>query len=211
MDRHPLAPLLESVAQGCFPPADGTLAFLPAPSPYRGAVVAFTAHSVVAAGLPPEELAAQLPGDDLGAPMAAPFLAWLGQQLGVTPGMVDVVLVHRGSANSDLTLIPRRDPVHHPRVARAYRMREDVRLYSDPENREFLTIGRGLVGRWEVSLELDPTVRGSGLGRSMISAARMLIPCNEPLFAQVSPGNARSLRAFLAAGFAPIGAEVLFR
>jgi len=32
----------------------------------------------------------------------------------------------------------------------------------------------------------------------------------EPLFAQVAPGNAASLRAFLAAGFVPIGAEVLF-
>ena len=30
------------------------------------------------------------------------------------------------------------------------------------------------------------------------------------VFAQVAPGNAASLRAFLAAGFSPIGSEVLF-
>jgi RimJ/RimL family protein N-acetyltransferase len=30
------------------------------------------------------------------------------------------------------------------------------------------------------------------------------------VFAQVAPGNAASLRAFLAAGFRPIGSEVLF-
>jgi hypothetical protein len=32
---------------------------------------------------------------------------------------------------------------------------------------------------------------------------------NEPVFAAVSPGNARSLRAFLAAGFVPLGSEAL--
>jgi hypothetical protein len=37
-----------------------------------------------------------------------------------------------------------------------------------------------------------------------------LAPRGEPLFAQVAPGNAASLRAFLAAGYRPVGAEVLF-
>jgi hypothetical protein len=31
------------------------------------------------------------------------------------------------------------------------------------------------------------------------------------VWAQVSPGNAQSLRAFLACGFVPIGSEVLIR
>jgi hypothetical protein len=34
-------------------------------------------------------------------------------------------------------------------------------------------------------------------------------PAGEPLFAAVSPGNARSVRAFLAMGFVPIGSEVI--
>ena len=47
-------------------------------------------------------------------------------------------------------------------------------------------------------------------GRSLAQAAQTLIPAEHALFAQVAPGNAASLRAFLAAGYLPIGAEVLF-
>ena len=87
---------------------------LPAPAPYRGAVVAFTAHTVVAADVPPEEVRARLPADDLGAPMAAPFLAWLGHQLGLRPGLVDVVLVHLGMTRSGVPLVPARRGAGHP-------------------------------------------------------------------------------------------------
>ena len=41
-------------------------------------------------------------------------------------------------------------------------------------------------------------------------AARGCVPEGEPLFAQVAPGNAASVRSVLAAGFRPIGSEVLF-
>jgi hypothetical protein len=37
------------------------------------------------------------------------------------------------------------------------------------------------------------------------------IPANEWCFAQVCPGNNASLRAFLAANWKPIGAEVIYR
>ena len=46
-------------------------------------------------------------------------------------------------------------------------------------------------------------------GRSMIADARGLVAGDDFLFAAVSPGNARSLRAFLAAEFRPIGSEVI--
>ena len=88
------------------------------------AVLAFTAHHVVAAGVDPGLVAARLPAGDLSAPMGAPFLGWLGGRL--------------------------------------------------------------------------------------VAAARHLTPPGEPLFAQVAPGNAASLRVVEAAGFRPIGAEVLF-
>ena len=52
--------------------------------------------------------------------------------------------------------------------------------------------------------------RGTGLGTDLASAARDSLPEGTPLFAQVAPGNSACLRAFLGAGFAPIGAEVLF-
>jgi GNAT superfamily N-acetyltransferase len=164
----------------------------------------------VAADVAAAELAGHLPSDDLGAPVSAPFLAWLGQRLEVPPGLLDVVLVHRAGGEVELPLLRRRDMAGHPRVARAYHLREDVHVYADLQERGLVTLGRGLLGRWEISLELDPPARGSGLGRAMIAAARALVPAGEPLFAQVSPGNARSLRAFLVAGFRPIGAEVLF-
>lgn len=73
-----------------------------------------------------------------------------------------------------------------------------------------MALGRGLAGRMEISLEVDPAHRGQGLGRRAIASASALAPPDEPLFAQVSPGNVASLRSFLAAGFRPIGAEVLF-
>jgi RimJ/RimL family protein N-acetyltransferase len=48
-----------------------------------------------------------------------------------------------------------------------------------------------------------------GAGSRLIDEARQLVPTNEMLWAQVAPGNAASLRAFLRCGFRPIGAEVL--
>ncbi len=66
-----------------------------------------------------------------------------------------------------------------------------------------LTIGRGLARRVEVSIEVESAARSSGLGRA-------LPPPGEAVFAQISPGNAASVRAFLSAGYRPIGSEVLF-
>ncbi|WP_262505693.1 hypothetical protein [Streptomyces sp. TRM68367] len=63
-----------------------------------------------------------------------------------------------------------------------------------------------------MSIELHRAQGSSrGHGRSLLSDALSLVPEGEPVFAAVSPGNARSLRAFLACGFTPIGSEVLLR
>jgi hypothetical protein len=43
----------------------------------------------------------------------------------------------------------------------------------------------------------------------LAAAARHLVPDGRPIWGQVAPGNAASLRAFLAAGYVPVGAEVL--
>jgi L-amino acid N-acyltransferase YncA len=59
-------------------------------------------------------------------------------------------------------------------------------------------------------VELDEARRGRGLGRALAAAARHLVPGGAPLWAQITPGNAASVRAFLAAGYQPVGAEVLF-
>jgi L-amino acid N-acyltransferase YncA len=71
-------------------------------------------------------------------------------------------------------------------------------------------IGRGIAGRWEVAVEVDPEHRGCGLGRTLAIAARQLVPAEAVVWAQIAPGNAASVRAFLAAGFQPVGAETLF-
>ena len=56
-------------------------------------------------------------------------------------------------------------------------------------------------------MEVDEDARHRGLGRALVTAARHLV--TEPLWAQVSPGNARSMRAFQAAGYRPVGAEAV--
>ena len=203
--------LLEDAAGGVPPPPDGVVEVWPGPAGPVDAVLAFTAHHVVAAGVDPDLVASRLPVGDLGAPMSAGFLGWLGERLGSHPGSLDVVLAAPGlGGDPPLALRPVEDPARHPRAARAQRYRRDLRIWADADGAGVLVVGRGLAGRREVSFEVEPSRRNRGLGRLLVAAARHLIPAGEPLFAQVSPGNAASLRVVEAAGFRPIGAEVLF-
>lgn len=72
-----------------------------------------------------------------------------------------------------------------------------------------LVLGRGVGGRLEVAVEVAEGARHRGLGRRLVTAARQLAG-GEVVWAQVSAGNARSLRAFQAAGYRPVGSEALF-
>jgi hypothetical protein len=203
--------LLTRAARGTFPPTDGAVEVVGSPPGRTDGVLAFTAHHVIAADVDPADVRSRLSGDDLGAPLKPPFLAWLARKLGADAGMIDVLLVapDRRGEEPEVTLLEA-EPSEHPRVRRALAFREEVRTFADSGGRGVLTIGRGLAGRREVSIEVDEASREAGLGRAMARAAGQLIQGEEPLFAQVSPGNAASLRAFLAAGYRPIGAEVLF-
>lgn len=205
---HRLAALWRDTAGGAFPDPDGAVEVLGAPPGRCDAVVAFTWHHVVAAGVDAAEVRARLPADDPAAVMRPGFLAWLGERLGSVPGFLDAVLVAPPASGSPLALERRKDLDAHPRISRALRYRDDVEVYSDAADRVVLSLGRGLAGRLEVNVEVDGEHRGRGLGRAAIEAARAL--AGEPLFAQVSPGNVRSLRAFLACEFTPVAAEVLF-
>jgi GNAT superfamily N-acetyltransferase len=80
-------------------------------------------------------------------------------------------------------------------------------VYGD--ERGVVTLGRGLAGRTELSVEVDAEVQGQGGGRQLIRDALELAPSGGSVFAAVSPGNARSLRAFFAAGFRPVASEVI--
>ncbi|SEO33665.1 GNAT family N-acetyltransferase [Actinacidiphila rubida] len=202
-----LAALLDGAARGVFPPADGSVTFLPQPSDRDAGVIAFTAHAVVFTDADHAELAALLPADDLGAPLSPPFLTALSARSRRDAHSIDVLTVAQplsGPPPLDLRETLDRS---HPRIARALRHRDDVRAWTVPGGT--LVIGRGVAGRWEAALEVEPDARGSGLGRALARAARHLVPGGAPLWAQAAPGNAASLRALLSAGFAPVGAEAL--
>ena len=83
-----------------------------------------------------------------------------------------------------------------------------MRVFGD--ERGLVTLGHGLVGRLEISVELlGPATPSSGAGRALIAAGLDQAPAGAVVWAQVAPGNAASLRAFLGAGFTPVAAEVL--
>jgi len=205
-----LTELLHGVASGTPPPADGRIEVVARTGDLAG-VLAFTAHHVVVADVDAAWVHAQLPDDDLIAPMGPAFLGALAARLGHRTGSLDVVLVaaaKHGPGPTELVEMPANHD--HPRVQRARRHRQDLRVWSPPDGRAVLAIGRGLGGRWEASFEVDADARGAGLGRTLASAARHLVPTTEHVWVQVAPGNVPSLRAVLAAGYAPVGAETLF-
>jgi hypothetical protein len=173
--RDRLLRLLQDAATGNPPPADGVVEVWPAPPGPVDAVLAFTAHHVVAVGVDLDLVAARLPDGDLGAPMAPAFLGWLGERLGSHPGSLDVVLAAAGLGGTPpLALRAGLDPGRHPRVARALRYREELRAWTDPDGAGVLVLGRGLAGRREVAFEVEPAARNRGLGRLLAAAARHL-------------------------------------
>jgi RimJ/RimL family protein N-acetyltransferase len=209
--EHPLTHLLMEAAAGRFPAPDGRVEVVGPPPGPSDAVVAFTAHSVIAVGLDPEEVRGRLDPGDLGAAMSVEFLAWLAGRLDTRAGMLDLVMVApRPGLDEELPeLVARDDLVDHPRLARSRRYRRDLRCYSDVQDRALIVVGRGLAGRWEMGIEIGPAHQEAGLGRALARSTARLALDGEPLFAQITPGNARSIRAFLAAGYRPIGSEVV--
>ena len=202
--------VLLAAADGRPPAADGTVEVLPQLGRAAG-VVAFTAHFYVCADVDPDWVRAELPPGDWSAPHGARFLVALADRIGADVGALDVVLARRGAdppADLDLDLeeIEERD---HPRVVRALRYRDDVRVWRTRDHNGHVLLGRGLAGRWETAFEVAPEARGLGLGRRLASAAAAFVPADAPVFVQVSPGNAASLRAVVAAGYRPLCAEVL--
>jgi GNAT superfamily N-acetyltransferase len=202
-----LAQIYAGIERGVFPPADGRVRFVPPPSARDSVVVAFTAHFVVAADVDETWARSYLPDGDFVAPMSPPFLSALEEKTGRRFGSLDATLVaSRLEGEPEIVLEEVRGSAH-ARVERSLAHRDEVRMYATEG--AVLTIGRGLAGRWETSFELDPAHRGKGLGRRIIRAARHLVPEGAGLWCQISPGNAASLRAALAAGFQPVGAEAI--
>lgn len=204
-----LREILEAAARGDFPPADGGTTVVPQPDRRDAGVMAFTAHSVVFTDEDPRwvyDTLGALECDALAATMNPRFLAAFLDRTGRTTETIDAVLVADPLPGEPPLALKEIDS-DHPRVAYARRRRDDVRAWTAEGG--VLVMGRGVAGRLEVSVEVDEDVRHRGLGRALVTAARQLAA--EPLWAQVSPGNARSARAFQAAGYRQVGAEALLR
>lgn len=212
--RQRLAEIFDAAAHGQFPASDGKITVLPQPSDRDAGVVSFTAHSVVFADADPAWITSQLPAGSLSGPLSPRFLAALADRTGRRVGSVDLLACAPALPGPPpVDLAEDADPCH-PRIQRALRYRDDIRAWrlaargTQPAGGVVL-LGRGPGGRWEVSVEVEPQYRSRGLGRDLVLAARHLVPEQQPLWAQIAPGNAASVRAFLAAGFRPAGAESL--
>ena len=208
-----LAAILRAAERGVFPAPDLGLTVVPPPSDRESCVVSFTGHIVIAADVDPAWVAERVPDGDLSAPTNPPFLSALEKLTGRRVSALDAMLlapaladsVERDAATAGLTELHDLD---HPRVDRAWRYRDDVRVYVDSHDGLVLT-GRGLAERLECAIEVPPNARQQGRGRRLALAARALIPPTATIWAQITPGNAASLRTFLAAGYKPIGSEAL--
>ncbi len=133
------------------------------------------------------------------------FLHALLERTSRSAETIDAMLVAAPSKGEPpLPLREIEDP-GHPRVEYALKRRDEVRVWEAEGG--VLVLGRGIGGRLEVSVEVDDAVRGRGTGRQLVEAARYL--AGEPVWAQIAPGNARSVRAFQAAGYVPVGSELL--
>lgn len=166
-------------------------------------VVSFTGYVVVATDRSAGEVLARGP-DGYGGALAPGFLLWLAGDDGRV-GCQDAVLVAPGTGGADPSLSRRHDLDGHARVEHARALRSDVEVYGD--DRGFVTVGVGLGGLTEMSVEIAAD-HGRRHGRSLIRRGLTFVDPAEVVVAQVTPGNARSLRAFLAAGFVPIGSAV---
>ncbi|MER5615671.1 GNAT family N-acetyltransferase [Streptomyces sp. NPDC002215] len=205
-----LARILTASAHGRFPPPDGSTTVVRQPSARDAGVLAFTAHSVVFTDEDPDWVRAVLartPGDELAATMNPHFLNALLARTGRHMNTVDLLTVAPAlPGEPEIELREIEDP-EHPRVARAMRYRDEVRVWSADGG--VVILGRGVAGRWETAIEVAEEARGRRLGERLARAARQLVP-DAVVWAQQSPGNARSVRTFQAAGYRPVGSEALF-
>jgi GNAT superfamily N-acetyltransferase len=205
---HRLAVALDSAGRGAFPKADGAVEVLSPPPGRAMAVVAFTAHYIVATSVSEDWIRAQLAPGDLLAPMSPRFLTALGEKLGRHDDGIDLLLAARGLQGR--STLRETTSESHPRATRAMAHRDQVRVFTDPTGAATIMLGRGLANRTEVSIEIDPSRRNQGIARQALTEARRIVGADQLLFAQTAPGNAASIRTLLTAGFQPIGSEVLF-
>ncbi|MEV5984954.1 GNAT family N-acetyltransferase [Streptomyces sp. NPDC052051] len=203
-----LREILDAAARGVFPPADGGLTVVRQHAHRDAGVLALTAHTVVFTDEDPRWVRKSLDSldcDALAASMNPLFLAAFMERTGRAHDTTDMLTVATPLPGEPPLALREFDDPEHPRVVRARTRRDDVRVWAADGG--VLVLGRGVAGRLEAAVEVAEGARHRGLGRALASAARQL--ATEPVWAQIAPGNARSLRAFQAAGYRPVGAEAL--
>jgi hypothetical protein len=201
--------MLDAAVHGRFPEPDGCVEFAGSPPEGPAGIVAFTAHTVIAVDVDEAEAAPRVPPGDLSRPMSPEFVQWLAGRTGMRPGTLDAVFAALAVGGEPAEGLERIDPFTHPRIDRAARYREGLRVYATPDREGVVVLGRGLTRRWELAFEVDEHARDRGLGRRLARAALSLLPEGTPLWMQIAPGNARSMRAAIGAGFQLVGAEIL--
>ncbi|MEU8827536.1 GNAT family N-acetyltransferase [Streptomyces sp. NPDC048636] len=205
-----LGDILDEAVHGRFPPPDGGTTVVPSPSHRDSGVVAFTAHSVVFTDEDPRWVRDTLAGmdcDPLAATMNPRFLGALLDRTGRSFDTIDLLTVADPLPGAPALELHEIEDPGHPRVSRARKRRDEVRVWAADGG--IVLLGRGVAGRWETAVEVDESARGRGVGRALAIAARHLVPDGQPVWSQQAAGNARSVRAFHAAGFRPVGAEAL--
>lgn len=203
-----MAEAVRLVGRGVFP-APGPISVVAPPPHVRAAVVAFSGHTYIAADVDPREVARRIGDDPYSGPVHPRFVTWLADEVGAEPGIVDVVLVAPGLGTRSPELTPEPQWRSHPRAGHGSRLRREVTGWSYLGGRGMVLLGRGLFDRWEVAYEADPHAP-AGTGRALAYSARTLVGDGDAVFAQVAAGHTRSLRAAVAAGYQPIGSEILF-
>jgi hypothetical protein len=178
------------------------------------AVLAFTGHAVFAVDdRVSDDTLAALGADGLGGACDPRLVTALAGPTGWIDSL-DLVLVMSGVPGTT-RLVRRPELAAHPRVRHATAVRDDVEVLGTATGSDgadaVVTLGTGMGGLAEMSLELPPRLRGRGLGRELIMQIRYVVPAGETLVAAVAPGNAASVRAFLGAGFRPVGSVQLIR
>ncbi|RAO28027.1 hypothetical protein PSN13_05915 [Micromonospora saelicesensis] len=205
-----LADILDAAAHGRFPPPDGGTTVVPQPSRRDAGVIAFTGHSVVFTDEDPQwvrRALAKLDCDSLAATMNPRFLGALLDRTRRSMDTIDLLTVASCLDGPPPLQLAELADADHPREVRSRRRRDDIRVWAAEGG--VVVLGRGVAGRWEAAIEVDDERRHRGLGRALATAARHLVPDGQPIWAQQAAGNARSVRAFQAAGFRPVGAEAL--